>query len=167
MRRRAAQPKPEIIGEILRKVLKKRNIPHDSTDRRLIDLWARAVGPQIAARTRPEAVKRGTLHVRVSSPVWMHQLQFLKEEICGKINELSGNVEIQGLYLSIGEIPSAHPALDRTTAASPPAPLRKRDREMMRESLATIADPELREILGRVMSKEISRRREREKHKDR
>ena len=91
MRRRAAQPKPEIIGEILRKVLKKRNIPHTSTDRRLLDLWARAVGPQIAARTRPEAVKRGTLHVRVSSPVWMHQLQFLKEEICGKINELSGN----------------------------------------------------------------------------
>ncbi len=167
MRRRAAQPKPEIIGEILRKVLKKRNIPHDSTDRRLIDLWARAVGPQIAARTRPETVKRGTLHVRVSSPVWMHQLQFLKEEICGKINEISGNREIRGLYLSIGEIPAPAQPADRAAGATAPAPLRKRDREMMQESLATVADPELREILGRVMCKEISRRRERETHRGR
>jgi hypothetical protein len=40
-----------MIGEILRKVLKKRNIPHTATDRRLLDLWTLAVGPQIAART--------------------------------------------------------------------------------------------------------------------
>ena len=168
MRKRTAQAKPEIIGAILRKVLKKRNIPHTSTDRRLLDLWTEAVGPQIAARTLPEAIKRGTLYIRVSSPVWLHQLQFLKEEILGKVNKLSGKEEIRSLHLSIGEVPSP-PAgtYDRSTAVPPPAPLRKRDREMMRESLATVADPELREILERVMFREISRRREREMRKDR
>ena len=75
MRKRASQSKPELIGEILRKVLKKRNIPHTATDRRLLDLWTRAVGPQIAARTLPETVKRGGLYVRVSAPAWLHQLQ--------------------------------------------------------------------------------------------
>lgn len=168
MRRRASQSKPEIIGAILGKVLNKRNIPHTSIDRRLLDLWTKAVGPQIAARTLPEAVKRGTLYVRVSSSVWLHQLQFLKEEIINKINDLSGKEGIRSLHLSIGEIPSAH-----TGKAEPPttppasAPLRKRDREMMRKSLAAVADPELREILERVMFREISRRREREMQIDR
>jgi len=167
MRKRAAQSKPEIIGEILRKVLKKRNIPHTATDRRLLDLWSRAVGPQIAARTLPETVKRGTLYVRVSSSVWLHQLQFLKEEILGKVNELSGKEEIRSIFFSIGEIPPPPPGTaDPPPAAPVPAPLRKRDREMMRESLDAVRDPELREILERVMAREISRRRERETGKD-
>ncbi|MCX5821709.1 MAG: DUF721 domain-containing protein [Deltaproteobacteria bacterium] len=167
MRKRAAQSKPEIIGEILRKVLKKKNIPHTATDRRLLDLWTRAVGPQIAARTLPETVKRGTLYVRVSAPVWLHQLQFLKEEILGKVNELSGKEEIRSLFFSIGEILSPPPGTaDPLPDAPAPSPLRKRDREMMRESLDAVRDPELREILKRVMAREISRRREREMRKD-
>ncbi|MCX5839065.1 MAG: DUF721 domain-containing protein [Deltaproteobacteria bacterium] len=167
MRKRASQSKPETIGEILRKVLKKRNIPHTATDRRLLDLWMRSVGPQIAARTLPETVKRGTLYVRVSAPVWLYQLQFLKEEILRKFNELSGKEEIRSLFFSIGEIPSPPPgAADPPPALPIPAPLRKRDREMMRESLDAVRDPELREILKRVMFREISRRREREKRKE-
>ena len=156
-----------MIGEILRKVLKKRNIPHTATDRRLLDLWTRAVGPQIAARTLPETLKRGTIYVRVSAPVWLHQLQFLKEEIIRKFNELSGKEEIRSLFFSIGEIPSHPPgAADLPSVGPVLAPLRKRDREMMRESLDAVRDPELREILKRVMSREISRRREREKRKE-
>jgi len=166
MRKRASLSKPEIIGDIIQKVLKKRNIPHTATDRRLIDLWRRAVGPQISARTFPETLKRGTLYVRVSATVWLHQLQFLKEEIILKFNELSGKKEIRSLFLSIGEIPSPPPE-----AADPPQgdvqpPLRKRDREMMRASLNAVRDPELREILKRVMASEISIRREREKRKE-
>jgi hypothetical protein len=164
MRKRISRSKPETIRDILLKILKKRNIPHTTTDRRLNDLWTRAVGPQIAARTLPETVKRGTLHVRVSAPVWLHQLQFLKEEILQKFNELSGNEEIRNLYLSIGEIPSPPSGTTDPLISLPViAPLQKRDREMMRESLDAVQDPELREILERVMSREITRRREREK----
>lgn len=168
MRKRISSTKPEMIGEILRKVLKKRNIPHKTPDRRLIDLWQKAVGPQIAARTLPETVKRGALYVLVSSPVWLHQLQFMKEEILLKLNELSGREEIRSIYLSIGEIPTP-PA--ETAGAPPktlvPALLPKRDREMMRESLAAVRDPELRKILERVMTGEIGRRRELDKRNDR
>jgi len=167
MRKRISLSKPEMIGEILRKVLKKRNIPHTSTDRRLLDLWTRAVGPQIAARTLPEAIKRGTLYVWVSTPVWLHQLQFLKEEILQKMNEPSGKEEIRNLFFSIGEIPAPPPGKTDPTLSTPaPMPLPKRDREMMRESLDAVRDSELREILERVMTGEIRRRREREKRKD-
>ena len=167
MRRKASQSNTETIGEILRKILKKKNIPYSATDRRLLDLWTRAVGPQIAARTLPETLKRGTLYIRVSAPVWLHQLQFLKEEILRKFNELSGKEEIRSLFFSIGEIQSHHPgAADLPSAVPVLAPLRKRDREMMRESLDAVRDPELREILKRVMAREISCRREREKRKE-
>ncbi len=51
MRKRTAQLKLEALREILQKILKKRNIPHTSTDPRLLEIWRRAVGPQIASQT--------------------------------------------------------------------------------------------------------------------
>jgi hypothetical protein len=162
MRRRARQMKPEMLGEILGKILKKRNIPHTPTDRRLVDTWRRAVGPQIAAQTHPDTLKRGVLFVRVSAPVWMHQLQFMKEEILGRINELTGPEEVRNLRFCIGEIPVPPPG-DAPPLDPALPPLAGRDRTMMRESLEAIRDPELRTILERVMAREIGRRRQREK----
>jgi hypothetical protein len=166
MPRRAKRGKPEILGEILQKILKKRNIPHTSTDRRLLNTWRRAVGPQIAAQTHPDTVKRGTLFVRVSAPVWLHQLQFMKEEILGKINELFGKEEVRGLHFTIGDIPPPPPGgEEQPPPATPLAALPDRDRNMMRESLANVRDLELQAILERVMAREISRRRHSEKRK--
>jgi hypothetical protein len=164
MRRRPPQPKPERLGEIIGKILKKRNIPHTASDRHLLDLWRRCVGPSIAAQTHPEAIKRGVLYVRVSAPVWMHQLQFLKEEMLEKLRSLETQQEIRGLFFSVGELPSP-PADSANRPEVSTAPLSDRDRGMMKSSLAAIADPELREILERVMATEIGRRRQRERRK--
>jgi hypothetical protein len=166
MRKRARQEKPEIIGEIILKILEQRNIPHTSADRHLVDIWRRAVGPQIAAQTYPHTLKRGSLYVRVSAPVWLHQLQFMKEEILDKIRELSSREVIRTLFFTIGEIPSpAQGGIRALSSNQSLVPLSERDRNMIEESLSTVPDPELREILNRVMMKEISRRREREKSK--
>jgi len=155
-----------MLGDILRKVVRKNNIPSAGAERRLIDLWTQAVGPRIAARTFPDDFKRGTLHVRVAAPVWLHQLQFLKEEIIQKINAMAGKDEVRDLFLSIGEIPAPSPG-NSAPPELPPPPLLARDRNMIEESLAAVPDPELREILERVMLREISRRRGREKPKAR
>ena len=72
--------------------------------------------------------------------------------------------ERQGLFFSVGEIPAPPPgAASRQPTDLIPAPLKGRDRKMIRESLDAIRDPELREIMERVMTREISRRRQREK----
>jgi hypothetical protein len=166
MRRRTKRVKPEILGDILQKILKKRNIPHTSTDRHLLNTWRRAVGPQIAAQTSPDTVKRGTLFVRVSAPVWLHQLQFMKEEILSKFNELCGRQEVHGLYFTIGDISPPPPGgIEQPPPALSIAELPNRDRNMMRESLETVRDPELKELLERVMTSEITRRRHGEKRK--
>jgi predicted nucleic acid-binding Zn ribbon protein len=167
MRRRARQLKPEMLGEILGKILKKRNIPHTSTDRRLLDIWRRAVGPQIAAQTHPDTLKRGVLFVRVSAPVWMHQLQFMREEILDRIRVLTVPEEVRNLRFCIGEIPPSHSGGAQVQLPDPaPPPLAGRDRTMMRESLEKLRDPELRTILERVMTREIGRRRQQEKRRD-
>jgi hypothetical protein len=167
MRRRTLTKKPEPLGDILQKVLKKMDVPHKRTDRRIVALWKSAVGPQIASRTLPESFRRGSLYVLVSTTAWLHQLQFLKEEILSKLNELSGQDEFQRLFFSIGEFPEQQP--DTVNDRNPPdlvtQELGKRDRQMMEKSLTAIRDPELREAIEKAMVREISRRRELQKRK--
>ena len=161
MRRRTATQKLEPLGDILPKVLKKLDIPHKRTGRRLVDLWERAVGPQIASRTIPENLKRGSLYVLVSSPVWLHQLQFLKEEIRRKLNELSGQEEFRRIFFLVGKIPERHLSVpDKKRADFVAQKLQKRDLQMLERSLASIRDNELRKTIERVMITEIIRRRE-------
>jgi hypothetical protein len=166
MRKKIFHRKPEHLGKILQRALRKMDVPLKRTDRRIVALWENAVGPQIAARTLPETFKKGSLHVLVSSTSWLHQLQFLKEEILIKLNELSGTDEFRRLYFSIGDIP------EQPTAISEKIPgdfkeeeLSTWDRRMIEQSLAAIHDAELRETVRKTMVAEISRRRAIQKRK--
>lgn len=127
-------------------------------------VWDQAVGRQISDQTAPLHIKRGVLYVKVATSVWMHQLQFLKDEIIFKFNRLSAISPISALHLSLGEIRRAPPFGKRQdTESLSPLPLKPRDQRIIKESVAAIADPELKDILQRVMTKEITRRRLREK----
>ncbi len=166
MRKKIFHRKPEPLGNILQKILKKMDVPLDRTDRRIVDLWVSAVGPQIAARTIPKTFKRGSLHVLASSTSWLHQLQFLKEEILLKLNELSGKDEFRRLQFSIGDIPEQSAVVSRDKPAETGVhELCPWDRQMIEESLAVINDPELREAIRKTMVTEISRRREIQRRK--
>jgi predicted nucleic acid-binding Zn ribbon protein len=161
--RRASQ-KPQKLGDILQHALKRHKIPVHFEDQVLRHLWDQSVGPQISAQTSPEHVKKGTLYVKVASSVWMHQLQFLKEEMMNKFNLVSGREPIRSIHFSIGELPPGR-TIERRSSPGPLSfgPLRPRDKRIIKESLVAIADEELREILERVMTKEIGRRRFMEK----
>jgi hypothetical protein len=158
--RRRPQFKPLPIAGILQKIMKKQGIPVSGTNTSLRRLWSEAVGPQIAAQTLPEQIRRGVLSVKVASSVWMHQLQFLKKDIIQKFNALHGEAAVEKLNFSIGEIPARQPGSDPAVPLSTwTSFLKDRDERLMSESLAAINDPELKEILRRVMIREISRRR--------
>jgi hypothetical protein len=140
--------------------MKKQGIPVAGANTSLRRVWNEAVGPQIAAQTLPEQIRRSVLSVKVASSVWMHQLQFLKKDIIQKFNSLYGEGTVEKLNFSIGEVPANH----AENAAVVPLStwmsfLKERDERLMAESLAAINDPELKEILQRVMIREISRRR--------
>ena len=167
-RRTSTRKQPQSLADILPQVLKKQKIPFHFEDQVLRRIWTKAVGPQIAAQTAPRHIKRGGLYITVGTSVWMHQLQFMKEEIIQKFNGLSGQEPISSLHFSLGELPVPFSAEKKAvTAPIVSGPLKPRDQRIINESLSTIRDVELKTILERVMAKEIGRRRLLEKKRGR
>src|SRR5271157_1253376 len=160
MRRRSKQANLQRLGNVLAGILKKHNIFFDTEAQRLLEVWQKAVGPQISVQTRPDRLKRNTLFVKVSSSVWMHQLHALKQDIIEKINQLLGKDLIKDIHFSIGDIPSTIPPNPYSSSFSPDSyPLKDKDKKIIEKSVSSVADPELKEILRRVMTKNIIRRR--------
>jgi hypothetical protein len=160
MRKRAKQVNLQRLGNVLQGILKKHNIFFDSEEQRLLEVWQKAVGPQISVQTRPDRLKRNVLFVKVSSSVWMHQLHILKQDIIEKINQLLGKELIKNIHFSMGDIPSTMPTNSYSSSFSPDSyPLRDKDKKLIEKSISSVEDPELKEILRRVMTKNIIRRR--------
>ena len=158
MIRRRKQKAPLPIGEVLQRALKRREIFVPRRDPTLEEIWAKAVGPQIASRTCPDSLKRGTLYVKVSTSVWMQELQFMKKDILHKVASLLGQDAVRGIRFSIGEIqPAAEKKAENETLDLDERDLTHRDRRVIAGSLDAVGDPELREILKRTMTKEILR----------
>lgn len=160
MRPRTRKLRLEHLGGILKESLKKNRIAVILEDRKLRDLWDKAAGPQIAAQTRPESIKRGVLYIKVFSPVWLQELGYLREELLAKIVSSSGDTAVKNIHFSLGERAAAgRPARGMETIPLDLRYLRDRDRKMIQECLPAVADPELREIVRRTMIREITRRR--------
>ena len=130
----------------------------------LVKLWPNAVGPQIASKTQPDCFRNGTLFVKTISSVWVQQLHFIKEEIRGKLNELAGKSAIKEIRFLVGHTLIQEKAEDNASLTKKTI-LKKRDKEMIAECTAALADRELAAILKRVMQVEITLRRQRENEK--
>lgn len=160
MHKRGKQASLQRLGNVLAGILKKHNIFFDSEEQRLLDVWQKAVGPQISVQTRPYRLKRNTLFIKVSSSVWMHQLHILKQDIIEKINQLLEKDLIKNIHFSIGDIPSGMSTNPYSSSFSSESyPLKEKDKKLIEKSVSSVADPELKEILRRVMTKNIIRRR--------
>jgi hypothetical protein len=167
MRRRYQSAKLQRIDDILHKALKKHHIPLKMEDRRLRTVWSQAVGPRIAVHTHPDCIRKSVLFVKVANSAWMQQLHFMKQDILEKFNHLNSRDPLKNIFFAIGEIPvSAAAKRDRIFISDRVPALKARDKKMIEESLAVIADEELRDILKRAMIKEITRRRRIEKQQD-
>ena len=66
--------------------------------------WEQAVDPAIAAYTRPEALKKSTLLVKVASPALTHRLRFMTPAILEQINLVMGEGRITEIKYKIGNV---------------------------------------------------------------
>lgn len=158
MSKRYSQRRLQSIGDILFSVLKKRGLSSKLEENELFKHWPKAVGPQIAAQTQPESWRAGTLFVKTTSSVWVQQLHFMKDDIRRKINELAGKTSVKDIHFTVGYNPQQSPSGRSSDETQKPV-LKERDKKMIAQCTQTLADPELAEIVKRVMKKEISRRR--------
>src|SRR5271157_925132 len=164
MRKRKQQAQMQSIGEVLFSILKKRGLTSKLEENALIKLWPKAVGPQIASKTKPDCLRNGTLFVKTISSVWVQQLHFIKEEIREKLNQLSGKSTIKEIRFLVGHTLALEKE-EENISVGKKTMLNKRDKEMIARCTDALADHELAAILKRVMQTEISRRRQRETKK--
>jgi predicted nucleic acid-binding Zn ribbon protein len=92
------------IGSVINNVLTTCRNDCDQHLAQIWGLWGSAVGDNIAKNTRPEAFKGKLLLVHVSSSTWLHQLQFLKQDIIKKVNEALGNTLIEEIKFKVGPV---------------------------------------------------------------
>jgi hypothetical protein len=157
---------PQILGQILRKALNQRNLSLHLKDQQLVEAWNRAVGKTISAQARVDRLDRDTLLVKVSSPAWMQQLQFVKSDIQTKLNEILGKESVRNIYFSIGEVAPVRQKKTGPLALMLDQNLLKdRDKRLIEECTASISDGELHEILKRAMTRNIIRRRMEDRRK--
>jgi predicted nucleic acid-binding Zn ribbon protein len=92
------------IRNILDDVLKPYRSKPDFELKNVWGLWDEAVGKTIAQNARPAAFKGKLLIVHVGSSSWIHQLQFLKNDMIAKLNTALGKPLIAEIKFKIGPL---------------------------------------------------------------
>ncbi len=146
-------PPLEHLGAVLDQSLKRFDLTARLDEYGVWPIWNDIVGKTIANNAQPEKIRNGTLFVKVTSPVWMQQLQFMKEMIVEKLNERLNGEVVKTIFFMVGRIDAPKSTTAETNAPShnsPPRPVED-------NFLQSIDDPEMREAFAKLL-KSFARR---------
>lgn len=93
---------PIHVSNVINQFLKtcRQNIDEDFI--KIWRLWDDTVGEAVSKNALPSGFKGSCLHVKVTSSPWLHQLQFLKNDIINKLNSAIGKKLIDEIKFKIG-----------------------------------------------------------------
>ena len=139
----------EKVGEILAKSIQRTDLSRRLKEYGVWPIWNEVVGPTIARNAQPEKIRQGTLFVKVPSPMWMQQLQYMKEMVRERLNQNLGSEVVKNIFFFVGKVdtaPSAPAEQRRGATPSPP------DSKLAEEDLRSVKDPEIRRALRRLFA---------------
>jgi len=141
-------PQIESIGAVLEQSLKRFDLAPRLDEYGVWPIWRAVVGKMIARNAQPEKIRNGTLFVKVSSPVWMQELQFMKEMIAGKLNQRLNGEIVKNIFFMVGRIDEAEP-----DAANFPesCEAEENDHPVNEEFLQSIEDSEIRAAFKKLL----------------
>lgn len=153
-----AQKKPQLerIGEVLEKSLKRLDLGFRLDEYGVWPIWNDIVGSTIARNAQPEKIRNGTLFVKVSSPVWMQQLQFMKEMIAEKLNRRLEREVVKHIFFMVGRVDA--PAESSEHRPGPPPAAASTEPCVSEDFLQSIKDPEIRDAFEKLL-KSFARRK--------
>lgn len=96
--------KPEAVGAILSRVLKRLQLDRKIDEGRALKLWPSAAGKELAAATRAASVSRGRMTVECQSPAWANECRMLKLSLIQKLNDLLGREVIKDIIFKVGDL---------------------------------------------------------------
>ena len=102
--KKRSQSTPENVGPILERLFSSLNLGIKVKQYQIWDVWDDVVGVAIARQAQPHQIRNMVLWVTVSSSTWMQQLEFMKQQIVGRLNDCMGEKVITDIRFRIGEI---------------------------------------------------------------
>jgi predicted nucleic acid-binding Zn ribbon protein len=142
-------PQLERVGEVLDKSLKRLDLAPRLDDYGVWPIWNEIVGGTIARNAQPEKIRNGTLFVKVSSPVWMQQLQFMKEMIADKLNHRLEREVVKNIFFMVGRIETAEQESETESSPGPAEVIS--ERRANEDFLESIDDPEIRDAFKKLL----------------
>jgi len=146
----------ETLGAVLDQSLKRLDLAQRLDEYGVWPIWNDVVGTTIARNAQPEKIRHGTLFVKVTSPVWMQQLQFMKEMIADKLNQRLDCEAVKNIFFMVGRIDAADE--ETATDVSQNQAQENAAIEVNDEFLASIGDPAIRAAFKKLL-KSYSRRK--------
>ena len=83
------------LKDILSSLLNDSGLSFNPGDARIWQVWDEVVGPPIARNAQPLWIRKGTLRVKVSDPIWLQELSLAGEVIKGKLNSRLGRRAVE------------------------------------------------------------------------
>jgi predicted nucleic acid-binding Zn ribbon protein len=108
---------------------------------RLIRLWPDIVGETIARRTEVSSLKFHTAVIRVSTAMWIQELNLMRPQILSRIHDAMGNDAVREIRFVSGRMTRRERKHLRTVGRAARRPI----------ELPEIADPELRRAFDDLM----------------
>ncbi len=148
----------EHLGAVLDQSLMRLDLVTRLQEYAVWPIWNDVVGAVIARNAQPEKIRNGTLFVKVSSPVWMQQLQFMKDMIAGKLNHRLKREVVKNIFFMVGRIEA-----QEELSAAPSAETGPTDGPIDGEFLDSIADADIRAAFSKLLQS-YSRRKPRKRN---
>jgi len=98
---RKTGPKP--IANVLGNVLQQHGLEDQVKRMEVLELWAEVVGEHIAGATRAKGVSEATLFVEVRSSGWLMELNMMKGELLGRVNERLPETPLERIVFVLAE----------------------------------------------------------------
>jgi len=149
----------ERVGDVLSHSLKRLDLTPRLDEYGVWPIWNDVVGKAIANNAQPEKIRNGTLFVKVTSPVWLQQLQFMKEMITEKLNQRLKSEVVKTIFFMVGRIDA--PANQNDEAFEAQAPFGQSNhppRPVDEEFLQAIDDPDMQDAFKKLL-KSFARRK--------
>ncbi len=125
--------------------------------------WAQTAGPEAARRSRPGALRQGTLEVSVDNSPWLQELTLRSAAIVAALRKRHGSA-LAAVRFTLGNGRGDADGAARPASAGTQAPQRRLTVEQARlvdAATGQVSDPALASSLRRLLTKDLLARGER------
>lgn len=145
--------KPAPLTDLLASIFAGKPVEKRLRELKVWQVWAEAVGTQIAMKAKPAGIRDGILIVRVASSPWMQQLSLMKPDIISQLNSLAGEPLVKEIIFKAGRVDLPP---ENGAAAVSRRTLSAEEEDWINERAAVIADPELRQTFCSLLSRHLT-----------